>query len=433
MNKNKTGFVLFVMLLTAIMASAFATAALVPLDIEYVNINGDKYYSDNVAVADRIDRGEDLDISVKIVATADVQDAQIEAYISGYRYDSYERELVNQVTRPFDLENGTADKYDFSLSIPVKMDLKDAKLRIRVSNENDESFEQVYQLAIRGVEDEDALQVKSFTVTPSNYVEAGRTASFKVQVKNYGNSDIDDVYVKVAIPELGIADDETLDEIKSDETETFEELLVRVPTCAKAGAYEVIATVEFDNYESTEERMTLYVTEGGACEINTPVVTPTNNVGKTVITVPENQEVVMGTTGGVYPVMISNLGSEAQAYTLTAGGVDAWGTVRFEPGAVTIVPAESVKTVYMYVAAKEDAQAGAKVFKLTVDGKDDSKQVVLTANVVGDDAQNYDGLKRGLEIGLIILVIILIILGLIIGFNKIRGDREDEEESQTYY
>ncbi len=131
--------------------------------------------------------------------------------------------------------------------------------------------------------------------------------------------------------------------------------------------------------------------------------------------------------------MISNLGSEAQAYTLVASGVDSWGTVRFEPGAVAIVQGESVKTVYMYVAAKEDAQAGAKVFKLSVEGKDDSKQVVLTANVVDDDSQDYNGLKRGLEIGLIVLVIILIILGLIIGFNKIRGEREDDEDSQTYY
>jgi len=433
MNKNKTGFVLFVMLLTAVMASAFATAAMVPVDVTYVEINGDKYYSDNVAVADRIDRGEDIEVTVKVEATGDVQDAQIEVYISGYRYDSYERELVNQVTRPFDLEENTSDKYDFDLQIPVKMDLKDAKLRVRVSNENDDSFEQVYQLAIRGVEDEDALRVKSFTVTPSNYIEAGRTASFKVQVKNYGNSDIDDVYVRVAIPELGIADDETLDEINSDETETFEELLVRIPTCAKAGAYEAIATVEFDNYESTEETLTLYVTEGGACEINAPAEDKESKAGKTVITVPENQEVVMGTTGGVYPVMISNLGPEAQAYTLSVSGADAWGTVRFEPGAVAIVPAESVKTVYMYVAAKEDAQEGAKVFKLTVEGKEDSKQVVLTANVAENDAQDYDGLKRGLEIGLIVLVIILIILGLIIGFNKIRGDRDEDEESQTYY
>jgi len=429
--KVKTTMVVMVVLIAAIMASAFASAAVVPLEVSYVEINGDKYYDDNVAIADKFERGEELDITVKVVALADVENAQVEAYISGYRYSQYERSLVSDVSKTFDLEANTSDKLHFKLQIPLKMDKKDTKLRIRVSNENDESFEKVYQLRIRGVDESNAIQIKDFTVSPSNVVEAGRPLSFKVKVKNYGDDDLDDVSVRVSIPALGIWDDETLDEIRADEAETFEELLLRIPKCAEPGTYEAVATVKFDEYEETSESMVITVLEGGVCE----AVAAEKPQVRTVVTVPESQEVMIGTSGAVYPIMISNLGSEARTYAITVSGVDAWGTVRLDPAAVVVVQPESVKTVYMYVAAKEDAQPGAQVFKVTIDSGEESKQIPLTANIVeAKETASYDGLRRGLEVGLIILVIILILLGLIIGFNKLRGPRGgEEEETQTYY
>ncbi len=422
---------LLIVVLSGLFATALVSAQDVPLEIEYVEINGDKYYDENVDIADKFERGEEIDIVVKVVGLEEVDNAQIEAYISGYRYSQYERSLVSDVSKTFDLEANTSDKLDFKLQIPMKMDLKDTKLRIRVSNEDDDTFEQVYQLRIRGVDDSNAIQIKDFTVSPSNVVVAGRPLSFKVKVKNYGDDDLDDVSVKVSIPNLGIADDETLDEIDADESETFEELLLRIPKCADPGTYLVQAMVEFDEYEETTETMTITVLSGDACEV-AEVSKPTT---KSVITVPESQEVAMGTAGAVYPVMISNLGSNAKTYTISVTGADSWGTVRLDPAAVVVVQPESVKTVYMYVAAKENAQAGAQVFKVIVDSAEDSKQVLLTANIVeGDASGDYNGLRRGLEIGLIILVIILIILGLIIGFNKLRGDKEDsDDETQTYY
>ena len=427
MNK-KNGLVLVVMLLTAVMASAFASAATIPLDIDWVKVDGDTFESGDTI---EFERGEDLDLRVRVTATADIEDVEIEAYISGYRYAEYERDMVSDYERIGDLRMDSSDTVSLSLEIPTKIKTEDAKLRIRVSNKNDESQEYTYQLDIVGIADENAIVIKDFTVSPSTVVEAGRPLSFKVKVKNLGDNDLDDVSVKVSIPELGITDDEYLDEIEANEAETFEELLLRIPQCAAAGTYTVTANVEFDEYEETSESMTITVLESGACEVNAPKVT----TDKTVVTVPETQEVVLGTTGGVYPVMISNLGSTAKTYTLTASGVSAWGTVRFDPGAVVVVQPESVKTVYMYVAASEDAQAGAQVFKLAIEGDDDEKQVVLTANVQeGEDAASYDSLRRGLEIGLIVLVVILIILGLIIGFNKLRSDKgDDDDQSQTYY
>ncbi|MFP4524212.1 MAG: FixG Ig-like domain-containing protein [Candidatus Woesearchaeota archaeon] len=413
-----------VMVLTSLLAIGAVSAQQVPLSIDWVKVNGDRFDG-----TQEFERGEELDIRVSVEALADVEDVQIEAYISGYRYGDYERELVSDTSKIFDLRNGSHDKANLDLEVPLKIETEDTKLRIRVSNRNDESFEETYQLDLVGVDKSEALRIKDFTVSPSSNVEAGRALSFKVRAKNYGDRDLDDAYLKVSIPSLGIADDETLDEIEVDETETFEELLLRIPKCTEPGTYTARATLEFDEYEEISETMEITVLEGGVCETDEE---PAKD--KTVVTVPESQEVVMGTTGGVYPVMISNLGSTAKTYTLSASGAGEWGKVRFDPASVVVVEPESVKTVYMYVSAKEDAQAGSQVFKLDVESDSDSKEVVLSANLQEGAQQDYDGLRRGLEIGLIVLVIVLIILGLIIGFNKLKGKRHDEdEESQTYY
>lgn len=422
-------FVVLMALCVAILATAMVSAT-VPIEITNVEVNGIDL--DEVGNLD-VERGEEIKVEVYVKALDTVEDARLEVSFNGYHYDKYERDIISDAVT-FDLTNGTNKRYTFYLEAPLKIGTEEYDLRVEVSDKKGEDFEILYPVLFSGVSDEKAVSVKDFTVSPSNVVEAGRPLSFKLKVKNYGDSDLDDVNVRVSIPELGIADDEYMDELLEGESETFEELLLRIPTCANPGTYVVEALVEFDEYESTKETMTITVLKGGSCEVTAPV---SQAKGKTVVTIPESQEVVLGTTGGVYPVMISNLGSSAKTYTLTVSGVDAWGTVRFDPAAVVVVQPESVKTVYMYVAAKENAEAGAQVFKLAVESEDDNKQVVLTANVKAgenkQDAASSDGLRRGLEVGLIVLVVILIILGLIIGFNKIRGDKGEEEESQTYY
>ena len=428
---KKNMIMVLVALATMVLASAFASAA-VPVQILDVKVNDVHLDTASTNSLD-VNRGEDMEVKVLINSSAEFKDATFRVSIDGYKYGKYERDLVED-TQQIDFRANTTRMYTFHLTAPVKISTEDYDMHIDIAGKTGSSLEQLYPINFGPLSESDAIVIKDFSVSPSSVVEAGRPLSFKVQVKNYGDETLDDVKVKVSIPSLGIADDEYLDSISADESETFEELLLRIPRCADPGTYTVQAVVDFGEYESTVQTMTVTVLEGGVCEIATPTQPQQPAAGKTVVTVPESQEVVMGTTGGVYPVMISNLGSTAKTYTLTASGADAWGTVRFDPAAVVVVQPESVKTVYMYVAASENAQPGAQVFKLTVDSDSDSKQVVLTANVQeGQQQASYDSLRRGLEIGLIVLVVILIILGLIIGFNKLKGNRDDEDESQTYY
>ncbi len=430
--KMRTTLLVLLILIGSVLAGAFASAATVPLQVEWVKINDGEMFNDSVYAPDLYRRGENLDVEVKVRALADVNNAQVEAYIGGYRYYTYESDLVSDVSRPFDLENNTGKRLSFKLQIPLKIEKKDALLRLRFFDENDEAFEKVYQLRIRGVDEEDAVQIKDFTISPSDVVTAGYPLSFKLRVKNYGDDDLDDVYAKVSIPELGISDDETLDELRADETETLEDLFLPIPRCANPGTYTVQAVVKFDEYEQTTATKTVTILPSDACEVQEQKNEPEAQA-KTLIAVPQAQSLVAGGSGAVYPVMITNMGGAAKAYTLSVSGVDAWGTARFDPGNVVVVQPGGVATVYLYVAANEDV-SGSQAFKLSVASDSESKDLVLTANITAPE-KSADSLRRALEIGLIVLVIILILLGLIIGLKKLKSgsDEEEDEEAQTYY
>ena len=68
-------------------------------------------------------------------------------------------------------------------------------------------------------------------------------------------------------------------------------------------------------------------------------------------------------------------------------------------------------------------------------GEQTLKEVALKSNIVGEESKGFGGVKKALEIALVVLVVLLVILGLIIGFNRLKGNEDDEEagEGQTYY
>lgn len=397
------------------------------LTISTVKINGDTAENGDVL---RVERGEDLDIRVTLKAGAnDVENAEIQAYIAGYRYSKYERELVSDFEGPIDLPAGNKDSYDLSLEIPFDMEQKDAKLRIVVSDENSPGLIIYnYQLNIEGADESNAVRIKDFLISPSSTIEAGRALSFKVKVENIGEDDLDDVKVMVAIPELDIQAFETIDELEAEETQSFESLLLRIPTDAEAGDYEIIATVEFDKYEKVTTSKTITVKAAAA--------TGTGTSGQTTVTMPESVEVVKGTSGAVYPILLQNHDNVARTYVVSVSGVSEWATSSFEPSSVVIVNAGESKTVYLKLSAKDDAEAGDKVFKVTIQSGTDVSETSAVASVKDGDAQKTAGLnlRSVLEWALIILIIVLIVLGLVLVFTRMRkSGKDDEEETQTYY
>jgi uncharacterized membrane protein len=421
---------LALLITTMFVSSAFA-AEVVNLNVDYVEVNGHKV-ENNERI--EVSRGETLDLEVKVSGPAEiagqdnyVENVQIQALLV-YQYSQYDGS-VQDMTNTFDLQYGSTAVKDLSVKIPVRMDAEDDMLlHLTVYADNKAAYSLTYRLDITGIEEENAVLITEAYLSPST-VMAGRGTQATVKVRNYGDDALDDVTLIISIPGLNIQTVETLDELDADEKETFESMVLRIPCDAKPGVYDVVYTLKFDEYESTTFTDKVVVVESVDCG----AASSQDETGKTMITVPESQSVAIGTTGVAYPVVIANMGNNAKSYQLSVSGIETWGTVRIDPASTVVVPAGKTQTVFLYVTANENAQPGDKVFKLIVNDGNEQKEIPLTASIVGK-SNDWSGLKKVLEIGLIILVIILLIIGLIVGFNKLRGnDEDDDEDSKTYY
>lgn len=415
----------------ALMILCMGAASAVNLQIDSLEVNGRSILStdDSSRIRD-YERGEALAIDVCVSALADVEDAQIYAYITGYDYSNYESDKVNDMTDTFELKEGHDDCFSLDLEVPTKIDKDYFKLRIRADDRDGTSVDKTYQLYLTGIDRNSAIEIRDFTLDPQEII-AGRAFTGKVKVRNLYDNTIEDLKVTLSVPELNIKVSEYMDEIDPDKSKTFEELLLRVPECAKAGTYDVEILVEYDNFEETQTMGTIDVVASNTCGKSTGTGTGSDE-GKTLITVPNMQEVAQGTSV-VYPVVINNNGANSQTYAISVSGASTWATTRIDPSAVIVVPAGQSKTAYLYVSANGNSELGDKVFTLNIESGEDSKSVPLVAKVTkssGTATSDWSGFKKTLEIGLVVLVIILIIVALIIAFSKAK---DNKQESEPYY
>ncbi len=400
----------------------------IPAEVVWMKINGDEV---GLAGTENLNlqRGEDLNIKIKVEALEDIEDVQAYARISGYGFANYEGDLVYDSTDTFDMDADTTQTFELNLEVPTKMEKDDYYLRIYVEGRDGTVAEYDYSIIVKGVADSDAVVIKDYMFNPSQTVYAGRALSAQIRVENIGEDDeLNDVGVTLSIPELNVAVTEYMDSLVVDSPETFEELLLRIPMDAEPGVYTIEIRVDFDEYESTTVTDTIEVIcYPGANSCGVQPSTPSNSA---VVNVPSSMEFTA--SGAAFPITITNNGNADAVYTLAVQGV-TWAQFRFDPSATVIVPAKSAKTVYLYLTG-EDVTVGEKYFKLQVTSGADTSEVALSVNVNEAVAQDSGSLRNALEIGLIILVVILIIIGLIIGFSKLKDNsNKDDDDAETYY
>ena len=394
--------------------------------VKQVKIDGDVFETGDSL---EVERGAELDIRVKVAAEGlNEEDIEITAEVLGYEYSDHDP-IFDRV-HTFDLDDGDTSYKDLTLNLPDKMDKDYYDLRVTVGTRTGSAFEGLYRLHLKGIKH--ALMIRDVVFNPEPSVESGRALLTTVRVKNVGEKDEESIKVKVTIPELGLSASDYIDEIEEGESETSEELYMRIPECVEAKDYTVKITVEYDEgYETISVEKMITVT-GDVCDAKETVEK------KTVITVgPETQDVAQGASV-IYPLTISNAGNTARTYVVSIDGAETWSTVEVTPSNLVVLNAGESKAVYVSVAANDDATVGEHMFVLSVKSGDTTlKQVTLKADITGEKPSGVLSLKRGLEIGVIILVVLLVIFGLIIGFNKLRETGEEEpegsEKGETYY
>lgn len=428
--KGKFFGILTIFLLGVLALSSVASAT---ITISEVELDDDSLSATSTNFVRDVERGESFEVKVHLMSDVDVDDVQVEAEIRGYDHD----DRMEDITSVFDMKANVTYVKKLSLDLKDRMDQDRYKLRVQVEDRNSPTVEQTYELEVDAPRHK--LLIKDVIFSPDYEVRSGRALLTTVRVQNVGEKDEEGVKVKVSIPELGISASDYIDELErdgdDDDETSSEELYMRIPTCAEAGEYTVKVEAEYDDGdEKTTRQFKINVVQDDSCSAQTAPA-PTTNVPQTVITIgQETQEVAAGEGGAVFPITISNAGMATKTYTVSVDGVQEWGSSRVSPSNVVILEQGETKAVYVYVTASENAAPGEKMFSVTVKSGDETlKQIPFKASVSESESSSWNKLKKGLEVGLVVLVVLLVILGLIIGFNKLKGDEEDDTEESTYY
>jgi len=418
-------FSLLAVLIISVLMSSMAFAATI---VEFVKVNGDEVTESSTNFILDVDRGDELDVKVRLKSDADLNDVQIEAVLRGI--DS--RETVDDITDTFDMKANVSYTHTLSLPLIDRINQDKYKMRIRISDRDSATVEKTYELDI-GTERHD-IEVKDVVLSPSTEVKAGRALLVTVRVRNRGEKDEDGVKVVVSIPDLGVSAADFIDELeaedKDDDQATTEEMFLRIPDDAKTGEYEVVVDVFFDDLDKKSSYKTSIFVLGEDKVAETPKADE-----KTIITVAVDKQSATKGQEVAYPLALTNAGTSDKTYIVRADGA-TWASFRVAPSNILVIGAGESKAFTVYASAGKDAPVGEQTFTVTISSNDKTlKQLPLSMNV--QESAGGDGtstLKRSIEVGLVVLVILLVIGLIIVGFSKLRGDKEEEgKEGKEYY
>ncbi|MGM5482547.1 MAG: putative S-layer protein [Nanobdellota archaeon] len=426
-------FNVLMVLMLALMATAAVSA--VPVTVDEVEVNDEEVSPSGENSIRVVDRDDQMEVDVKLTATASVEDVQVEAVLRGFD----DNKLIEDITDVFDMKANRTYIKKLDLELPGDLDKDQYRLRVRIDDRDGDTTQETYELEIENERHD--VKIKDIMFSPYGQVTAGRALLTSLRLENFGMVDEDDgVKVTVRIPELGLAASDYIDEIEEDESLSSEELYVRIPKCTKEGTYDVEVLVEFDDGEETvKATKEMKIVESEVCVTDDEKETKAKP--KTIIGVgPKSQDVNMG-EGAVYPVTITNAGNSAKTYVVEADGYTDWADVRVSPANIVVLQPGEAKALYVYASPMQDAKAGEHMFSLSISSSGEKlKEFTLKSNVKESEqkADSNMSVKNVLLIGLLVLVVLLVILGLIIGFGKLKSDDkefgdEDTESGETYY
>lgn len=415
--KNIFGVFVILAMVSMLSAVSFASVA-----VDYVEVNGDRLSASHT---ERLELSEDLDIKVRLEALGNVSDIEVLAKIDGYKYSDKFKYQTLDIVNIDDLDQYDMKTVELELKVPTDIDQDARNLKVMISDRTGTIAIYNATLNIQGADNR--VDIKRVTFDPAEVV-AGRALRTSVRLENLGEEDEDDMYVTVAIPELGpnmyVSTD--VDELEQEEVVTTEDLLLRIPECADAGVYDVVVTVEYDNgYEESEVTEQITIVENDGCTVAAAQAAEAKD--RTVITPPQSQEIAAGESGASFPLMIKNDGTEDKTYLVTISGVESWGAADVSTTA-SYVRAGDSEVVYVYVAADADV-SGQKTFVISIsDGKQTENLPVLVSVLpAAEEVEESSSFKQWMYAGIIVLLLLIVILGLAIGFKKVSGDDEDEE------
>jgi hypothetical protein len=404
--KTKNLMVSFVAVAFALFLVATVTAA--DFNITKVTVDGVDALTSPAILA-----GDTVTVKVYFTANVNASDVTVEAEIEGNKKD------VQEETTSFDVEDGHTYKQVLVLKVPFDLqdDLSDdALLNIKISGDG---YRETMDYDLRVQRQSYDVSIKSVGVSSS--VDAGETLPVDIVLKNLGYNNLDDVYVKVSIPELGVektayfgdlvplecSDD--CDGNENDVDTVSGRLYLSIPYSAQAGTYALDVDVSNDDTSSSQVKQIV---------IN-------NDLPDSLIVGTYSRTVAVGEEAD-YSVMIVNPTNKLKVYRLVTESAN--GVSSGAQDTIVAVPAGSSRTETITAKA---ASEGKYAFNVNVfSGEELVETVTLTLNAEGETSGVTTNSVVILTIALAIVFLVLLVVLIVLVTKK---PAKSEEFGESYY
>jgi len=255
--------------------------------------------------------------------------------------------------------------------------------------------------------------VKSISVPSS--IDAGESLPVEIVLKNLGYNDLDDVYVTVKIPELGIVQGpkwfgdifnlEDCDDDCDKEDTVYGRLYLEIPYEASEGFYEIEVIVYNDDSETSE----------------TKTVMVNNDFSSNVI-VTDSSKLVSVNEDAEFDLLIVNPTDNVKVYRIVSESTKYVSSTTSQT--VIAVPAGSTMKVRVFASADTEGEYN---FDVNIfDGETLSNTVNLDLEVEGKSVNSTAILTIILAIIFLVLLVALIVL-----ISK--RPQKTEEFGESYY
>jgi len=350
--------------------------------------------------------GENMAIKIQFKADFDEEDVTVKAELEGDKVDVYVK------SRPFDVKAGHT--YTKTLSLKVPFELKDetsyeVALDFEIGNTK---ISNMYFLTVQRPSYNPVVK----SVSTSQSVDAGDSFPVDLVLKNMGYNDLDDVYVTVSIPELGVKKTSYFGDLinscevtdcDDDEDDTVSgKIYLEIPYEAEAGVYDLEVEVTNDDVTSTVSKQIL-VKNDFAGNVIVTTSSKTANVGQEA----------------EYTLLLVNPTNDLKVYRIVteasgelSSGVDE---------SVVAVPAGSSNTVTVMAKASE---AGEYNFDVHIFSGEKLTETVALSLTAENNATSNPIVVLTVVLAIIFLVL-LIVLIVLLG----KKPRKQEEFGESYY
>ena len=238
----------------------------------------------------------------------------------------------------------------------------------------------------------------------------GRSLIATVSLMNFRPYPMRNMNLKMEIPKFGLSMSEEIAIIQPGERIT-KELLVRIPDCAPTKYTDVVIIAEYSyapgQKEVFSQALKVPIVSSGLCAQET-------GGDKTIINILDIQDVDQ-VSGALYLFTIHNNQQESKAYILGIENIEDWGYSELHPGTVLVIPAGETRDGAIQVWARPGV-SGRKTFLLTVQAKDDAKQLLLQANIPEQQLSPTPTAK--IVTSMVGFLIIIFVVGIIIALVR---------------